>query len=86
MVRWYITQHAVDRYVHAMRWPGSDASWERAESALPAMCAHATYRATDRQSREEWRSSAEQAAAGCAGWSTLDRTRAGSRPPRLWDS
>jgi hypothetical protein len=42
--RWYVTEHAVDRYVFARRWPRDDAHWQRAEAELLELSAHASYR------------------------------------------
>ena len=53
--RWYITQHAVQRYMHARRWPDDDAHFERAEDELLEMSAHANFRRREKH-LEEWRS------------------------------
>lgn len=54
--RWYITRHAVERYMYARRWPDDDPHWERAEAELLDTCNDAALRGTDAQRRELWRS------------------------------
>lgn len=55
LASWYITDSAVERYHHAMRWRAHDAARARAE--LSALAETATFRGRDRHGRELWRSS-----------------------------
>ena len=52
--RWYITAHAVERYMHVRRFPEPD--FARAERELLALAPSAKLRQTDTQGRELYRS------------------------------
>lgn len=55
--RWYITQHALERYMHLRRYDDdADEDFERAERELLELMPTARYRATDSLGRQLWRS------------------------------
>jgi hypothetical protein len=56
MVKWYLTDSAVNCFVFARRYPDSDRSMRRAEAELEAMMPQAGFRERDRYGRELWRS------------------------------
>jgi hypothetical protein len=53
--RWYITHHAIERYMFARRMPDTDAAFERAERELIGLMRTATHRET-RGDLQLWRS------------------------------
>jgi len=79
--RWYITEHAVNCYVRALRWPDTDANWERAQAELIRGSTEASYRRTDRQGRELWRS--PKRTGGGLRWVVDPRPHAGGPLPRV---
>jgi hypothetical protein len=78
---WHITAHAAERYMHARRWPDTEASYQRALDELGELHEHATYRETDAHGRELWRSSPRH---GGLRWVVVAATRRGDLPSVVW--
>jgi hypothetical protein len=79
--RWYITEHAVNGYVFARRWPKDDEHWQLAESELIRISEDASYRRTDRHGRELWRSPSRTG--GGLRWVIDPRPHPGGPLPRV---
>jgi len=79
--RWQISDHAVHCYLHVRGWSATDANRDHAITALTELMPGATFRETDSQFREMWRS--PKRTGGGLRWLVDTRTHAGRLEARV---
>jgi len=85
LLRWYLTDSAVNCFVFARRYPDTNEALRQAESELEAMIETAGFRQRDRYGRELWRS--PKRTGGALRWVLDPRPGAHSsdkRPRVIW--
>jgi hypothetical protein len=81
MIKWYLTDSAVNCFVFLRRYPDSDESMRRAEAELEKMIPHAGFRARDRYGRQMYRS--PKRTGGALRWVVDPRPRLPDQRPRV---